>query len=74
MYLFLWCKAEFSASLLQSSVSHDLSEIMLIYYQYVIHKKIYNIDNYVLYFEGWSSERVSREALFFNLTRWDALL
>ncbi len=28
--LLLWCKAEFSASLLQSSVSHDPSEIMLI--------------------------------------------
>ncbi len=28
--LFLWCKAEFSASLLQSSVSHDPSEISLI--------------------------------------------
>ncbi len=27
--LFLWCKAEFSASLLQSSVSHDPSEIIL---------------------------------------------
>ncbi len=26
---FLWCKAEFSASLLQSSVSHDPSEIIL---------------------------------------------
>ncbi len=30
--LFLWCKAEFSASLLQSSVSHDPSEIILIYW------------------------------------------
>ncbi len=28
--LFLWCKAEFSASLLQFSVSHDPSEIILI--------------------------------------------
>ncbi len=28
IYLFLWCKAEFSASLLQSSVSHDPSEII----------------------------------------------
>ncbi len=28
--LFLWCAAEFSASLLQSSVSHDPSEIILI--------------------------------------------
>ncbi len=28
--LFLGCKAEFSASLLQSSVSHDPSEIILI--------------------------------------------
>ncbi len=28
--LFLWCKAEFSALLLQSSVSHDPSEIILI--------------------------------------------
>ncbi len=27
--LFMWCKAEFSASLLQSSVSHDPSEIIL---------------------------------------------
>ncbi len=27
---FLWCKAEFSASLLQSTVSHDPSEIILI--------------------------------------------
>ncbi len=27
--LFLWCKAEFSASLLRSSVSHDPSEIIL---------------------------------------------
>ncbi len=26
----MWCKAEFSASLLQSSVSHDPSEIILI--------------------------------------------
>ncbi len=26
--LFLWCKAEFSASLLQSWVSHDPSEII----------------------------------------------
>ncbi len=31
IYLFLWCSAEFSASLLQSSVSHDPSEIILIY-------------------------------------------
>ncbi len=30
--LFLWCSAEFSASLLQSSVSHDHSEIILIYW------------------------------------------
>ncbi len=28
---FLWCKAEFSASLLRSSVSQDPSEIILIY-------------------------------------------
>ncbi len=28
--LFLWCKAEFSASLLQSTMSHDPSEIILI--------------------------------------------
>ncbi len=28
--LFPWCKTEFSASLLQSSVSHDPSEIILI--------------------------------------------
>ncbi len=28
----MWCKAEFSASLLQSSVSHDPSEIILIYW------------------------------------------
>ncbi len=27
----MWCKAEFSASLLQSSASHDPSEIMLIF-------------------------------------------
>ncbi len=32
IYLFLWCKAEFSASLLQSSVSHDPSEIILIWF------------------------------------------
>ncbi len=30
--LFLWYKAAFSASLLQSSVSHDPSEIILIYW------------------------------------------
>ncbi len=30
--LFLWCKAEFSASFLQSSESHDPSEINLIYW------------------------------------------
>ncbi len=30
--LFLWCKAEFSASLLQSVTSHDPSEIMLIFW------------------------------------------
>ncbi len=30
--LFLWCNAEFSASLLQSSVSHDPSEIILIFW------------------------------------------
>ncbi len=30
--LFLWCEAEYSASLLQSSVSHDTSEIILIYW------------------------------------------
>jgi len=30
--LFLWCKGEFSASLLQSSVSHDPSEIILIWW------------------------------------------
>ncbi len=30
--LFLWCKAEFSASLLQSSASHDLSDIILKYW------------------------------------------
>ncbi len=29
-HLFLWWKSEFSASLLQSSVSHDPSEIILI--------------------------------------------
>ncbi len=29
--LFPWCKAEFSATLLQSSVSHDPSEIIIIY-------------------------------------------
>ncbi len=28
-YLYLWCKAEFSASLLQSWVSRDPSEIIL---------------------------------------------
>ncbi len=28
----MWCKAEFSASLLQSSVSQDPSEIILIYW------------------------------------------
>ncbi len=28
----LWCKAEFSASLLQSSASHDLSDIILKYW------------------------------------------
>ncbi len=28
--LFIWCKAEFSALLLQSSVSYDPSEIILI--------------------------------------------
>ncbi len=28
--LFLWCKADFLASLLQSSMSHDPSEIILI--------------------------------------------
>ncbi len=31
MYLFLWGKAEFSASLLQVSVSHNPSEITLIF-------------------------------------------
>ncbi len=31
-FYFLWCKAEFSVSLLQSSVSHDPSEIILIYW------------------------------------------
>ncbi len=30
MQFIFWCKAEFSASLLQSSVSHDPSEIILI--------------------------------------------
>ncbi len=30
--LLMWCKAELFASLLQSSVSHDLSEIILIYW------------------------------------------
>ncbi len=30
--LFLWCKAEYSASLLQSSVSYDPSEIILIWW------------------------------------------
>ncbi len=30
--LYMWCKAEFSASLLQSSVSQDPSEIILIYW------------------------------------------
>ncbi len=30
--LFLWCKAEFSASLLQASVSHDPSEIIQIFW------------------------------------------
>ncbi len=29
-HLFIWCKADFSASLLQSSVSHDPSEIIII--------------------------------------------
>ncbi len=33
--LFLRCKAEFSASLLQSSVSHDPSEIILYVYIYI---------------------------------------
>ncbi len=30
--LFMWCAAAFLASLLQSSVSHDPSEIILIYW------------------------------------------
>ncbi len=29
MYLFLWCKAEFSAAITQAFMSHDLSEIIL---------------------------------------------
>ncbi len=35
--LFLWYKAEFSASFLQSSASHDLSEINLICWLYYFH-------------------------------------
>ncbi len=30
--LFIWCKAEFLASLVQFSVSRDLSEIILLYW------------------------------------------
>ncbi len=36
-YLFLWCKAEFSASLLLYSVSHNPSEIILV--ADLLHKK-----------------------------------
>ncbi len=37
--LFLWSKAEFSESLLQSSVSHDPSEIILLYVDLVLKKQ-----------------------------------
>ncbi len=39
--LFLWCKAEFSASLLWSVTSHDPSEIMLIFsIKVIVHPKM----------------------------------
>jgi len=41
--LFLRCKAEYSASLLQSSVSHDPSEIILICYSTFL--IIINVEN-----------------------------
>ncbi len=43
--LFLWCKAEFSASLLQSSVSHDPSEIILICWFNAQETFIINVEN-----------------------------
>ncbi len=41
--LFLWCKAEFSSSLLQFSVSHDLLEIITIYQETFL--IIINVEN-----------------------------
>ncbi len=43
--LFLWCKAEFSSSLLQFSVSHDLLEIITIYLTQETFLIIINVKN-----------------------------
>ncbi len=42
--LFQWCNAEFSASLLQSSASHDFSEIIIICW-FAAHETIIIINN-----------------------------
>ncbi len=44
--LFLWCKAEFSSSLLQFSVSHELLEIITIYLTQEKFLIIINVENY----------------------------
>ncbi len=60
--LFLWCKAEFSASLLQSSVSHDHPEINLIWwfadkiFSNIISGFAVTFDKFnVSYFWNWTS-------------------
>ncbi len=51
--LFLWCKDEFSASLLQASVSHDPLKIIQIYRfaaqekTVVLHHKLLNSNTYI---------------------------
>ncbi len=43
--LFLWCRAEFSSSLLQFSVSRDLLEIITIYLTQETFLIIINVEN-----------------------------
>ncbi len=70
----MWCKAEFSAPLLQSSVSHDLSEIILICWFAVqeTFSIIINVENrcaasyFYVNHDFVSGFLMTRKLLFFN--------
>ncbi len=59
-----WCKAEFSASLLQSSVSHDLSEIILIFWFAAQEKLliITNVENVFIFQNFFMNGKFKRTA------------